>query len=121
MWFMLVAAILVLVYSLLDRYNVKKGGNKLEHINTLKFFEELKAGGVPEEQARTQTYALNSALDHVATKEDLTSVKEDLNGVKADVKELKADVKEIKGDIRKFMWGGLLALAGGTVKVLFFH
>lgn len=93
----------------------------MEHINTLKFFEELKAGGVPEEQARTQTYALNSALDHVATKEDLTSVKEDLNGVKADVKELKADVKEIKGDIRKFMWGGLLALAGGTVKVLFFH
>lgn len=52
----------------------------MEHINTLKFFEELKAGGVPEEQARTQTYALNSALDHVATKEDLKHLESKFNG-----------------------------------------
>ena len=93
----------------------------MEHINTLKYYKNLLAGGVPEEQAEVQTHALNSAFDHLATKEDLNSVKADLNSVKADVKELKSDVREIKGDIRKFMWGGLLALAGGTVKVLFFH
>ena len=86
----------------------------MEHINTLKYYKKLVAGGVPEEQAEVQTHSLNSAFDHLATKEDLNRVIDDL-------KDVKSDVREIKGDIRKFMWGGLLALAGGTVKVLFFH
>ena len=78
----------------------------MEHINTLKYYEELKGGGVPEEQARTQTYALNSALDHLATKEDLFVTNKE-------IKEVKAEVKEIKGDLRKMFYtlvSGMVAL-----------
>ncbi len=63
----------------------------MENINTLKYYEELKAGGVPEEQAKAEAYALNSGLSHLATKEDLN--------------EVKVDVKEIKSDLRKMFYG----------------
>jgi len=82
----------------------------MEHINTLKYFEELTAGGISVNEARTQTNALNSALDHLATKEDLNRVREDVQGVKDDLKDVKADIKDIKGDLRKMFYSMIVGI-----------
>jgi len=76
----------------------------MEHINTLKYFEELTAGGISANEARTQTNALNSSLDHLATKEDL-------DGVRKDLKSVKDDIKDIKGDLRKTFYSTIIAIA----------
>ena len=75
----------------------------MEHINTLKFFEELTAGGISTNEARTQTNALNSALDHLATKEDLNRVREDVKGIKE-------DIKDMKGDLRKMFYSMIIGM-----------
>lgn len=43
----------------------------MTQIDTLKYFKDLKAGGVSDEQTEAEIRALQSALDVLATKEDL--------------------------------------------------
>lgn len=43
----------------------------MAQIDTLKYYKDLKAGGVSDEQAEAEIRALQSALDGLATKEDL--------------------------------------------------
>ena len=43
----------------------------MAQIDTLKYYKDLKAGGVSDEQAEAEIRALQSALDDLATKEDL--------------------------------------------------
>ena len=46
----------------------------MENINTLQYFLDLKASKVPEDLAVKQAFALNNALNGVATKEDLNNL-----------------------------------------------
>ena len=50
----------------------------MAQIDTLKYYKDLKAGGVSDEQAEAEICALQSALDELATKEDL---KNELNNL----------------------------------------
>lgn len=43
----------------------------MAQIDTLKYYKDLKASGVSDEQAEAEIRALQSALDGLATKEDL--------------------------------------------------
>ena len=43
----------------------------MAQLDTLKYYKDLKAGGVSDEQAEAEIRALQSALDGIATKEDL--------------------------------------------------
>lgn len=53
-----------------------------EHINTLKYFDDLRKNGMAEDQARIYVMSLNEAFDGIATKKDLDqgleSLKKDL-------------------------------------------
>lgn len=60
------------------------------NIDTLKTYEELRASGMPEKQAKAQVQALNSSLDGLATREDL----------KATESFLKQELMIVKGDIQ---------------------
>lgn len=51
-------------------------------MNTLKYFDELVAGGVPPDQARTQANTLGDILGNLATKADLKDVKDELKTIK---------------------------------------
>lgn len=70
------------------------------YFDTLKFVERLKAGGVPEAQAKAEAEALTEVLDvnlkELATKGDLAAVKSELAAVKA---ELKADIADLRKDV----------------------
>lgn len=45
----------------------------MANIDTLKYFNELKASGIPEEAALAQVYALSASLTDLVTKDDLNS------------------------------------------------
>ena len=47
-------------------------------IDTLKYYEELVAGGISDKQAKVQIYTLEKALNNLGTKEDLRIVEKDL-------------------------------------------
>lgn len=64
----------------------------MEHINTLKAFDNLVASGVPADEARAQVEALNSAFDGVATKQDLADLESRLES-KIDLTESKLEAK----------------------------
>ena len=71
----------------------------------LKYLETLKAGGVPDNQARVHAEALDDALrDSVATKTDIA--------------ELKALISETKAEIIKWMFGVALGIIGALVALL---
>jgi hypothetical protein len=55
----------------------------METVNTLQHFLDLKSGGIPDEQAKTQAFALNKALYGFATKDDLA---QGLAGLEKDLK-----------------------------------
>jgi len=54
----------------------------MAQIDTLKYYKDLKAGGVSDEQAEAEIRALQSALDGIATKEDL---KNELNNLEVKI------------------------------------
>ncbi len=52
-----------------DRYLTNNlGSPAMEHIKTLKVFDELVGAGVPEQQSRAHVYALNNSLRHLDEK-----------------------------------------------------
>lgn len=71
------------------------------------YYKDLKAGGVPEEQAVAETDALNMAVQGLDTKIEQVKdeLKADIKDVKAEIKalrtELKSDIKEVKSDIKE--------------------
>ena len=70
------------------------------------YYKDLKAGGVPEEQAVAETDALNVAVQGLDNKIDQVKdeLKADIKDVKAEIKalrtELKADIKDVKAEIK---------------------
>jgi hypothetical protein len=85
----------------------------------LAYVDALRAGGVPEDQARVHANALDSALrDTVATKEDLrgeaSALRADFKAEFADVRaELKGDIADVRGEIaalRAELKAGIAAL-----------
>jgi DNA-binding ferritin-like protein len=93
----------------------------MANFNTHKFVKELVATGVPEARAEAEAIVLYSIVEDFATKTDIKEIKTDIQEFKAELKELKTDIKEIKTDIRRIMWGGIVALTGLVIKVLFIH
>lgn len=55
----------------------------MANIDTLKAYEELKASGFSEIEAKAQVHLLNTSLDGLATKNDL---KQGLDGLEKDLK-----------------------------------
>lgn len=55
----------------------------MAQIDTLKYYKDLKASGVSDEQAEAEIRALQSALNDLATKEDLRS---ELNSLENKIK-----------------------------------
>jgi len=76
----------------------------MDSARVIQYLKDLKASGVPEEQAEAQLIALESMLQGLATKSDL---KAEIKDVKAEIKalrtELKSDIKEVKSELKYFM------------------
>ena len=74
----------------------------MANINTLKYYDELIANGIPESQARVQVNTLDTYIDKLATKEDLFVIKEDLKNVKENLKNCatKQDLKTLEKDFK---------------------
>ncbi len=53
-------------------------GVVMEHVKTLKMYEDLVDAGMPESQAKATVYALDTAFDGVVTVKDLEILKTDL-------------------------------------------
>ena len=70
--------------------------------DTLKFVDRLKAGGVPEDQARAIVEAQREALSEVVEMRQLVT---------------KADLMELKADLVKW-FAGLLIVQAGVVAAL---
>jgi len=64
----------------------------MAQLDTLKYYKDLKAGGVSDEQAEAEIRALQSALDGIATKEDLHNELQVLN-TKIDSVEARLNIK----------------------------
>lgn len=80
-----------------------------EHINTLQQFDDLRASGMPEEQARAHVQALNFAFDGIATKEDLNSLEQRIDA-KIDSLEYKLENKIDSKFNMLLMLGGAMFL-----------
>lgn len=87
----------------------------------LAYVDALRAGGVPEDQARVHANALDSALrEGVATNETLrsevgalrTELQTEISALRA---ELKADIAEAKAQITRWMF---TAMAGQTALIV---
>lgn len=73
----------------------------METVNTLQHFLDLKAGGIPDEQAKTQAFALNKALYGFATKEDLKMLEKDLH---KDMQQLEQRIVDKLGFTKTIGW-----------------
>ncbi len=69
----------------------------MDSARVIQYLKDLKASGVPEEQAEAQLIALESMLQGLATKSDLKAE------IKALRTELKSDIKEFKSELKYFM------------------
>jgi|GEM_PF-1517671 hypothetical protein len=72
-------------------------GIYMDSARVIQYLKDLKASGVPEEQAEAQLIALESMLQGLATKSDLKAE------IKALRTELKSDIKEFKSELKYFM------------------
>ena len=83
--------------------------------NALIFCKNLIESGVPPKQALEQALALDSALEHVATKEDLSGIEKELDGIhkelalKATKEDLKIAIKDLKFFVVYTMLGFIYA------------
>ncbi len=50
----------------------------MNHIDTLKTYDDLVNSGVPTSQARAHVHALDSSFDSVVTRKDLSIMEQDL-------------------------------------------
>jgi hypothetical protein len=75
--------------------------------DTLKYAEALKAGGIPDPQAKAQAEALAEALRQggLATKVDIAELRADL----------KTGLAELKGELQAMLNRHLLAIMGAMV------
>lgn len=85
--------------------------------DTLRYTEQLRAAGVPEQQAKAEAEALRDALSQaldttLATKADVASAK---NELKADIAKLDKEMA-----VLKWMVGLVLAGVGAQLVKLFF-
>jgi hypothetical protein len=75
--------------------------------NPLEYFEELKAAGMPEQQAKVQADTLNKIIDgKLATKNDIVS--------------LKRDIKELEYKLTIRMGSMVIASSMATIAILGF-
>jgi hypothetical protein len=86
----------------------------MAQIDTLKYFKDLKAGGVSDEQAEAEIRALQSALDGLATKEDL---KNEISALESRLN-LKIDSIKTIGWALFAVW---IALAAPILKLAFYN
>ena len=77
------------------------------------YYKDLKAGGVPEEQAVAETDALNVAVQGLDNKID--QVKDEL---KADIKDVKAEIKDVKSSTNKIFYTMISAMVVFIVKTV---
>lgn len=77
------------------------------------YYKDLKAGGVPEEQAVAETDALNVAVQGLDNKID--QVKDEL---KADIKDVKAEIKDVKSSTNKIFYTMISAMLVFIVKTV---
>jgi hypothetical protein len=88
------------------------------------YYKDLKAGGVPEEQAVAETDALNVAVQGLDNKIDQVKdeLKADIKDVKAEIKalrtELKADIKDVKSSTNKIFYTMISAMLVFIVKTV---
>lgn len=88
------------------------------------YYKDLKAGGVPEEQAVAETDALNVAVQGLDNKIDQVKdeLKADIKDVKAEIKalrtELKADIKDVKSSTNKIFYTMISAMVVFIVKTV---
>jgi len=79
--------------------------------NALTYFEELKAAGVPEQQAKVEADALFKIIDEkLATKKDITELRT----------ELKRDIKELEYKLTIRLGGMIVASSITIISILGF-
>ena len=82
--------------------------------NALNYYRDLIKAGIPEQQAYSQTTALERAIEHLATKEDLISLHDKLDA--------KIDGVDGKiGIMQKWEIAMLVLILGSVLKVAFFR
>ena len=70
--------------------------------DALKYVEELKEAGCPENQAQTHVRIWNRIVDSdLATKRDIEELKRDIEELKRDIKGLKRDIEGLKRDMKE--------------------
>ena len=74
--------------------------------DTLEFTEQLKAVGVPDEQAKGQAKAFATAIRQVQEgRQDTLATKRDIKEIELKIKELEVKLVDGKAEIIKWMFG----------------
>ncbi|MEO5334784.1 MAG: CCDC90 family protein [Magnetococcus sp. YQC-5] len=87
--------------------------------DTLEFIEQLKASGVPDEQAKGHVKAFASAIRQVEEgRKDELATRGDIADLKGDVADIKRDMKEMELRMVIKMAGMILASVGMIIGYL---